>query len=304
MQDSAIRHATVPPGYAAGAPFPWWAKVAAKLAIAALHLPRGGLRQLGIGRHSFIADAEDRVLDEPMSHVARFTALHGRPPRGVLEIGPGRMVTRAAAYAALGCGPVWFSDVEDDAPTDPAAYARVAAMAQARGLPAPSLENAADRTQALAACGARYLVGGTDVLAAIPDGSVELIVSDVVIEHVGLDALPGLLAALRRLAAPQSLGTHAVDFHDHVGGALNTLRFSPRFWEGALVGRSGLYVNRLGLSDIEAAFATAGFSTVRTEVWHWAGPPAGAAAPHPALHRPPEDDLIAFARLEAVPLPG
>jgi len=304
MQDSAVHHATVPPRYAAGAPFPWWGKVAAKLAIAALRLPRGGLRRLGIGRHSFVADAESRVLDEPMAHVARFTARHGRPPRGVLEIGPGRMVTRAAAYAALGCGPVWFSDVEDDAPTDPAAYARVASLARARGLPAPNLDHARTRADALAACDAHYLVGGTDILAAIPNGSVELIVSDVVIEHVRRDALPGLLAALRRIAAPAALGIHAVDFHDHVGGALNTLRFRPDFWEGELVGRSGLYVNRLGLSEIEAAFATAGFQTHRLELWCWPAPPPGATARHPSLRRPSGDDLVAFAKLEATLLGG
>ncbi|WP_376098419.1 methyltransferase domain-containing protein [Roseomonas sp. CCTCC AB2023176] len=220
----------------------------------------------------------------------------------MLELGPGRLVTRAPAYAALGCGPVWFADVEDDAPGDPAAYARVADLARAAGLPAPSIAAARTREEALAACGARLLLGGTEVLAAIPDGSVDLVISDVVLEHVRRDALAGLLSELRRISSPEALGTHAVDFHDHVGGALNTLRFPPWFWDGGLGARSGLYVNRLGLSAIEAAFSAAGFATRPVEVRRWPAPPPGAAAAHPAIRRRAEDDLVAFARLEATPL--
>ncbi|MBP0493514.1 hypothetical protein [Roseomonas indoligenes] len=301
MQDHQPHRTVVPPGYAAGSRLPWRAKLALKLAIAALRLPAGALRRAGVNRHSFVADAETRLVREPADHVARFAALHGRPPRGVLELGPGRLVTRAATYAALGCGPVWFADVEEDAPREAAPYAAAAAMARAAGLPAPDLSGAADRGAALAACDAHYLIGGTDALATIPDGAVELVLSDVVLEHVRRDALAGLLAALRRVSAPVSLGVHAVDFHDHIGGALNTRRFAPRFWEGPLVARSGLYVNRLGLSQFRAAFAEAGFTTRVMQTRLWPAPPAGAEAAHPAVQRPAEDDLIAFARIEAEP---
>ncbi|WP_052401240.1 hypothetical protein [Muricoccus aerilatus] len=302
MSDEGTRQDVVPPDYAAGAGLPWWAKVASKLAIAALRVPPALLRRAGVNRHSFVAESESRVLHEPCTRAGEFANRQGRPPRGVLELGPGRLVVRAPAYAALGCAPVWFADVEDDAPGDPAAYARVAELARGMGLPAPVLDNLPDKAAALAACGARQLIGGTEVLAAIPDGSVELIVSDVVLEHVRRDALPGLLAELRRVAAPNCLGVHAVDFHDHVGGALNTLRFPPRFWEGPLVARSGLYVNRLGLSEILAAFEKAGFATRLRDVRRWPAPPAGAGAAHPSLARRAEDELIAFARIEALPV--
>ena len=96
MTDDGVRLDIVPPDYASGAPLPWWAKLASKLAIAALRLPRAPLRRAGVNRHSFVAEAESRVLGEPMAHVARFTALHGRAPRGVLEVGPG-----AGALTAL-----------------------------------------------------------------------------------------------------------------------------------------------------------------------------------------------------------
>ncbi|PZW37875.1 hypothetical protein C8P66_13927 [Humitalea rosea] len=294
----AVERSGLPPGYAAGAPLPWWGKVGVKLALAALRLPRDGLRRIGIGRHSFIADDPSRLLDEPAGHVARYRALTGRVPVSVLELGPGRMVARAPAYAALGCREVWFADVEDDAPQDVAAYARVAALAAGRGWAAPDLSAAKDRAAALAACGARLLIG-PEALAAIPAGSVDLIISDVALEHVRRAALPGLLAELRRISAPGALGRHAVDFHDHVGAGLNTLRFSPQFWEGEWVGRSGLYVNRLGLGALLGAFARAGFPvTSVTEALAWPAPPPGAAHIHPELRDTPAGDLIAFARIE------
>jgi len=299
-KDDRPREDRVPPDYASGAALPWWVKMGAKMAIGALGLPHGGLRALGVNRHSFVHEAESRVLGEPRGHVARFAAHHGRPPRGVLELGPGRLVTRAPAYAALGCGPVWFLDVEDDAPRDPAAYRRAAEMARAAGLPAPALDGLPDRDAVLAACDARLLIGGSAALDAIPAASVELVISDVALEHVRRDALPGLLAALRRVSGPESLGIHSVDFHDHIGGALNTLRFPPWLWESRLVGRSGLYVNRLGLSQLRTIFAGAGFATRLTDLRRWPAPPSGAAAAHPALERPPRDADIAFAKLEAV----
>ena len=230
-------------------------------------------------------------------HVARCVALTGRKPRSVLEIGPGRMVARAAAYSALGCDQIWFADVEDDAPADVAAYRRVALLAAERGLPAPDLAAATTRDAALAACGARLLIGA-DALAAIPDGAIDLVISDVVLEHVRRDALPGLLAGLARVSAPGALGRHAIDIHDHVGGGLNTLRFAPGFWESAWVGRSGLYVNRMGLGAMVAAFQAAGFSAEVTERLVWPAPPPGAARIHPALSATPAEDLVAFARVE------
>jgi hypothetical protein len=92
-----------------------------------------------------------------------------------------------------------------------------------------------------------------------------------------------------------------VDFHDHLGCALRHLQFAPAFWEGAAVGRAGLYCNRLGLSEMLEAFAAAGFdaSAPRRLVWHV--PPLPPGGVHPALRRNPADDRVCFAEIEARP---
>lgn len=291
---SGVRRA--PPGYAAGAPLPWWAKFAAKLVLAPV--PPRLRRVVGIGRHSFLALDPSHLIETPINHAARSAEAAGRAPRSVLEVGPGRMVARAPVWAALCEGAVWFADAEDDAPREPAAYLAAAEGARARGLAPPAWPDGASHEAILAACRARLLIG-QGALAAIPPGSVDLIVADVVLEHVRADLLAPLLAALRRAAAPGALARFGVDFHDHFGGALRQLRFAPGFWESRWVGRSGLYTNRIGLSGMLAAMREAGFVASVTERVEWDAPPPGAAAQHGSLRREAADDLVAFAMIEA-----
>jgi SAM-dependent methyltransferase len=291
----------VPPGYAAGAPVPWWVKFSVKLALGSLPVPARAWRALGLRRHSFAADDAARLVPPLAERVARATALTGRAPRSVLEVGPGAMVRRAPIAAALGLGPVWYLDVEDDAPRDLEPYRRAARAARDAGLTPPDLSACATREDVFSACNARYLVGGTAALRAVPDGSVDLVFSEVVLEHVRRDDFTALLAALRRVTAPGGVGLHGVDFHDHLGGALRHLQFAPDFWEGAAVGRAALYCNRLGLSEMLDAFRAAGFAASAPRRLVWDVPPLPPGGPHPALRRAPADDRVCFAEIEARP---
>jgi SAM-dependent methyltransferase len=291
-----------PPAYAAGAPVPWWLKLGVKLVLGALPVPAGAWRALGLRRHSFFAADPARLVAPLAGRAHRFADLAGRPPRALLEVGPGAMVLRAPVAAALGFGPVWYLDVEDSAPHDLAPYRAAAEAARAAGLAPPDLSGCASRADVLAACGARLLVGGAEALAAVPAASVDLVFSEVALEHVRRDELPPLLRALRRVTAPGGLGQHAVDFHDHLGGRLRHLAFTPDFWEGGAVARAGLYCNRLGLSQMLEAFAAAGFTARADSRLVWRLPPLPKGGAHPALGRAPEDDRICHAIIETRPV--
>ncbi|WP_137180504.1 class I SAM-dependent methyltransferase [Roseomonas sp. AR75] len=291
----------VPPGYAAGAPVPWWVKLGVKLVLGSLPVPARVWRALGLRRHSFAADDPARLVPPLADRIALATQRIGRAPRSVLEIGPGAMVRRAPIAAALGLGPILYLDVEDDAPRELDPYRRAAEAARAAGLAPPDLSGCATHEDVLAACGARLLIGGPERLAEIPPGSVDLVFSEVALEHVRRDALAPLLRALRRVSAPDGIGLHGVDFHDHLGGALRHLRFAPSFWEGAAVGRAGLYNNRLGLSEMLEQFAEAGFAATATHRLLWEAPPLPPGGAHPGLHRRAEDDHVCYADIEARP---
>jgi SAM-dependent methyltransferase len=301
MSAPATTETPVPPGYAAGAPVPWWVKLSVKLVLGSLPVPARAWRALGLRRHSFAADDPARLVPPLAGLLARATERLGRAPRTVLEIGPGAMVRRAPIAAALGLGPIFYLDVEDDAPRELEPYRRAAEAARAADLAPPDLSGCATHQDVLAACGARLLIGGPERLAAVPAGSVDLVFSEVALEHVRRDALAPLLAALRRVTAPDGIGLHGVDFHDHLGGALRHLRFSPGFWEGQAVGRAGLYNNRLGLSEMLDAFAAAGFAAFAPHRLVWDSPPLRPEDAHPALRRRPADDRVCYAEIEARP---
>jgi hypothetical protein len=293
-----LRQVPVPRGYARGMPLPWWAKLGLKLALAGLGLHGARARRLGFAEPSFGAEDPARLLDGPMAWMRRAEAVLGRPPRSLLELGPGRMVLRAPVLAGLGFRRIWYADPADSAPMDPAPYRAAAAAARARGIPVPDLEDCLDRAAILARCNARLLTGGPGMLAAIPDGSIDLVVSEVVLEHVRREDLAPLLAQLRRVTAPRGLGLHWIDFHDHLGGGLQHLRLSDGFWASPLVGRAGIYVNRLGLSAMVSRFRRAGFAVTVPEAMAWPSRPSGPRRPHPEAMRPAADDLICHALLE------
>ena len=287
-----------PAGLARGAPVPWWLKLGLKLGLAAVGVHGGRARRIGLARPSFEAGDPAKLLSAPAAWLAEATRLMGRRPRTLLEVGPGRMVLRAPVLAGLGLEHVWFVDPSDAAPAEAAPYLAVAALARSHGVPVPDLSGCADRLSILRRCQASLLIGGPDALAAIPDGAVDLVVSEAVLEHVRRSDLAPLLAQLRRVTAKDGIGLHRIDFQDHLGGGLQHLRFSDSFWASPLVGKAGIYVNRLGLSAMVGRFRHAGFQVDVPEAVVWARRPKGPARPHPDAMRPGADDLVARAVLE------
>lgn len=290
-----------PPGLSRGMPVPWYVKLGVKLGLAAVGVHGARARFLGLARPSFGASDPTKLFGTPQAWFERAAEVLGRRPRSLLEIGPGRMVLRAPLLAGLGAERIWFVDPADSAPHEAGPYLAAASTGRVHGIMAPDLSGCADRAAILARSGARLLIGGPSALAAIPDGSIDLVVSEAVLEHVRREDLAPLMAQLRRVTAPDGMGLHIVDFQDHLGGGLQHLRFSDRFWASPLVGRAGIYVNRLGLSAMAGRFRRAGFAVEVTEAVVWPKRPAGPARPHPDAMRPAADDLVARATLEMRP---
>lgn len=292
----AAREQIVPPGRLQGVALPWWAKLGAKLALTSAGIPPAALRRLGINRHSFAEADRDKLFTSLADQVRRFREVTGRAPRGFLELGPARMVARAPIAAALGLGPILYLDVEDDSPRDLDPYLRAAELARAEGLTPPELSGATSAREVLERCGARLLIGGPEQLAQFADGSIDLISSTAVFEHVRRDAVPALLSALRRVMAPDGLQLHAIDLHDHLGGGRVHLRFPARFWEGRAIARSGIYTNRIGATGWIEAFRAAGLSPELALALVWS---VTDGAVHPDTSHRAEDARFAAIHIEA-----
>ena len=193
------------------------------------------------------------------------------PKKGfiVLELGPGDSLSSAIIANAFGAGRCWLVDGGDFATRDLSVYRALTEALLRRGLQSfdPGSVNSAD--EMLKRIDAVYLTAGLSSLRTIADQSVDFIWSQAVLEHVRLDDFAATIREFRRVISPGGVASHRVDFTDHLGGALNNLRFPDWIWESAFFANSGFYTNRLRSSEMLQIFGEAGFDVEvkRTECW-------------------------------------
>jgi SAM-dependent methyltransferase len=111
----------------------------------------------------------------------------------------------------------------------------------------------------------RYHAPADVTQAAIPPASVDIVYSNLVLEHVTALSLDAILSHSMRILRPGGRCWHNIDYTDHYShthaglSAINFLRYRETFWRA--VGQNDiLYLNRLRRSDYLAAFARAGFA--------------------------------------------
>jgi SAM-dependent methyltransferase len=273
---------------ARGLPLPWWAKIGAKIVLSRVLPSYRARKALGLFLHGNL----DRNVAQHLAFVRNVLAQHeriaGSKAASLLELGPGNSLGTALFAAAEGVGRVWLADVGDFASDDMAFYRRLAGMTQ--GLSARA--DFTDRIRMLQSINATYLTNGTANLSEIPDGSLDLVLSTAVLEHVGRADFPLLAREMMRLLRPGGTAYHEVDLMDHLGGAQNNLRFSEQTWESPLMAKSGFYTNRLRCREILQIMRETGFDAALTRVARWPSPPTPReelAEPFRAL---PDDELL------------
>lgn len=251
---------------------PWWARMTAKIVLARLlPLPYSAWRRLSLFRHGEM-DEPAYALRVVSGHLER-AGFVGRAGFVALEIGPGDTLASMVVARALGASACYLVDVAPFARVDIEPYRALCAFLQARGFPTAGVEGVRTTQEMMAGCNARYLTAGVKSLREIPEGTVDVAWSHAVLEHVRRSDLPALLSELHRVLRPGGVSSHAVDLSDHMGGALNQLRFSEAFWEGGVPARSGFYTNRVRFSEMLALFERSGFVVDVTHVARWAALP-------------------------------
>jgi SAM-dependent methyltransferase len=245
---------------------PWWLRIAAKLVLSRAPVGYDRWRKLNLFAHGSMHRPE-YAFNVFRQHFAHFKS----PPAGfvALEIGPGDSVCSALIAKAHGASAVHLIDTGKFAITDVAVYRQMAGYLQAQGLAAPRLDQARDLQDVLRACGSSYNTRGLQSLREIPAASVDFIWSHAVLEHIRRGEFADLAREMRRVLRPGGMCSHDVDLKDHLGGALNNLRIPSRWWEAEWMARSGFYTNRMRMSEILRAFASARFTAeiVATQRW-------------------------------------
>jgi SAM-dependent methyltransferase len=137
-----------------------------------------------------------------------------------------------------------------------------------------------------------YLTNGTASMAKIPDSSIDLFWSQVVLEHVPYDEFPEFLRQLRRIVKPHGIGVHSVDFRDHLSNALNNLRFPHRIWESRVFRASGFYTNRIRPGPMLTLFTEAGFDVEVFAEKRWSEIPTPRASMALPFRELPDGELL------------
>ena len=272
------------------AAIPWPVKMAAKLVLARLPVGYRRWKALGLFEHGTMErpDYSDSVF---RTHFAR-SGLVGRRGFTCLELGPGDTLFTALIARAHGAAASWLVDVGDFAEHDIAPYRAMALHLAEQGLAVPAASAFASLDDLLADCSARYLTGGLDALRRLPVASIDFQFSQAVLEHIRRRDFAEIAKELRRVLRPGGVASHRIDLRDHLGGALNNLRFPARLWEADWFAGSGFYTNRLRMSEMLASFRAAGFAVEIIAVERWPSLPTPRhrlAAPFRDL---PEAELL------------
>lgn len=255
-------------GFSLKALLPWQAKIAAKLVLSRLPVGYGLWRRLAIFQHGDMSRPEYAyaVFKE---HFDRTGFSSRRGGFVAMEIGPGDSLFSALIASAFGATAVHLADAGTFARQDMKCYRAMYDYLRAQGLPAPDISECDSLADILAVCNARYLTSGLTSLQELPSKSIDFIWSQAVLEHIRRCEFLNFARQMRRVLREDGVCSHRIDLMDHLGGALNNLRFSERLWESDFMARSGFYTNRLRHSEMLALFEQAGFTVEVVHVDRW-----------------------------------
>ncbi len=269
---------------------PWWAKIGAKIVASRLPFGYSLWQKLGLFRHGKMDQVRyvQGVFDQ---HIARAGFSNQLKGKTVLELGPGDSIATAVIAACHGAKAVLI-DSGDYAVRDVGLYQNFANRLKEYGLDAPDLSDAESREDVLAICGGKYLPNGLSSLQAISDGSVDLIFSQAVLEHVRRHEFLETMKECRRVLKSNGAASHRVDLKDHLGGGLNNLRFRESVWESNFFVRSGFYTNRIRFSEMIAMFEEAGFCIKAVNPYRWDASPINRKSLSRDFAEVTDDDLL------------
>ncbi len=280
---------------------PWWVRISAKIALARLPVPYRIWKRLRVFEHGDMNQPE-QALDIFLEHsrTAGLLDTESNLPRikvrggtfHVLELGPGDSLSTAIIARALGASHTSLVDAGAFATPDMSSYMELIEFLRQRGLGLCPECNAESLSDLLRFCNAVYLTQGVRSLKQLPANSVDFCFSNAVLEHVPKQDFASVAAELFRVLNPNGISVHRVDLKDHLGGALNNLRFADETWEGKLFCSSGFYTNRIRFSEMLALFERAGFAYHIPREVRWDKLPTPRVKLHASFRQLPDEDLL------------
>jgi hypothetical protein len=267
---------------------PWWGKILAKLVLSRLPINYHFWKKLALFEHGYM-ERPSYAYEVFKQHFDRVEGL--KEGFVSLELGPGDSLVSAMLSQAFGCSASYLVDVGAFANRDLQLYRNMSRFLADKELPTLEADSFNSIEEMLVACRADYKTSGLLSLREIPDQSVDFIWSSAVLEHIRRAEFFDTMRELRRIIRNSGVCSHQIDLRDHLGGALNNLRFSEMIWESDFMAKSGFYTNRIRYSEMLDLFQKAGF---RVEVMHvnrWNSLPTPRLKLHKIFQSLPEEEL-------------
>lgn len=245
---------------------PWWLKIVFKLFL--WPIPNRILfRTLGFYKHGFMVDP-NYAIGVVESHKQRsgfeFT------DAVIIEIGPGDSISTGIIAWAMGANKVILVDNGNYVSKDIRVYNKLIRSLFDMGFKkVDELKECKSYDELLRKTRTIYLTKGVQSLKSIKDESVDFCFSQAVLEHIALNEFEDLLSEMYRIQKPGGLCSHQIDLTDHLGGSLNSLRFSNEVWECNFFKRAGFYTNRLRYNKIIDSFSSVGYIPIKIEKNKW-----------------------------------
>ena len=270
---------------------PWHCKIALKLLLARLPVKYQSWSDIGSFRHGARKDPE-YALRVFTTHFDRARSLLPDQRLVGLELGPGDSLSGAILGTSFGLDRVLLVDVGRFASDDFNTYEALLRLLRSRGVATDRYDGCSTIQEILSRSNTTYLTGGLRDLQQIPDGSVDFVWSQAVLEHIRRAEFLPTMKELRRVLARGGVASHRIDLADHLGGALNNLRFRRTVWESPTWSSSGFYTNRIRYGEMLDLFHEAGFASTVVGVDRWTALPTPRRKLDREFRDRPDQDLI------------
>ena len=244
---------------------PWWLKILSKLILSRLPFSYLTWKKAGLFEHGQMQSVEYayQVFSEHFklaNPALKFTSL---------ELGPGDSLLSAIISKSFGGSISYLVDSVNFANSDLKIYHQAEQFLADKKLLTPIIYSQTSLEEIFQSYSSHYLTSGLQSLRSLKSQSVDFIWSQAVLEHIRKEEFLDTMLELRRIIRPNGVCSHAVDLKDHLGGALNNLRFPENLWESNFMTSSGFYTNRIRYSEMLDIFVQANFSYEVVSLIQW-----------------------------------
>jgi len=250
---------------------PWQLKVISKIFLSRIPTSYSFWNSISLFRHGDM-NSPDYAYAVFTKHFNRVVSSRNRklPTSFVaMEIGPGDSLFSSQLAKCYGAKRTYLMDAGHFVTYDPSDYNSMHKFLKEKGLSLEEFSAPSSLNMYLSEMDCIYGTKGLESWKEVPDKCVDFLWSHAVIEHIEKDDFLSHLKEMKRVMKSDCISSHRIDLKDHLGGALNNLRFNSNLWESSLFKGAGFYTNRLRYSEIINYMEESGFNVKVINIDRW-----------------------------------